>query len=522
MFENQFKLTLKQGRGYQYVYIQRVVYAGKNRKIESFSLGTVENIAKIITTIQESNESLFFGEVLLYCFTQNEKYNQLLETILQPCLLSKKENMMLHWLINTRILVPSSKQRVLRHFSHSAFSELMPSPESNAIYELMDKFKTPEAYFETYVQQVLSKLKYTPEWHHFDTTTIYFYSDYDELRTRGFGKDGRKGSPLIKLALSCTEDLIPVMYKVYPGRESDQTAFQEFIEKIKFRPDLKQKIITFDAGCYSFKKVKQLETEGFNYVCMADISTHSLEGTPQEYIIDDDNWVLQPGSYKGRRVLEAYNDTHHLAAIEKLSRKMGLVTQFIESVVGRTPDTKLKKVQELINGLGLKRLLEITLSDNNLVLTVHEEQVQTQKDKLKKLVLMTNLPETTSDTTLIQYYLKRSSIEQVYRYIKSPFEIRPVYHWKQRRIHSHVFLVLLGYFHLTILRYYLSFRYSTSFTLEKLLEDLTYTTIIRSEPRSGKYLLHLGKQPTWIVNVVKKWNINLQQDSSISQMSITE
>jgi hypothetical protein len=67
---------------------------------------------------------------------------------------------MLHWLINTRILVPSSKQRVLRHFSHSAFSELMPSPESNAIYELMDKFKTPEAYFETYVQQILSKLKY--------------------------------------------------------------------------------------------------------------------------------------------------------------------------------------------------------------------------------------------------------------------------------------------------------------------------------------------------------------------------
>jgi transposase len=215
------------------------------------------------------------------------------------------------------------------------------------------------------------------------------------------------------------------MYKVYPGRESDQTTFQEFIEKIKFRPDLKQKIITFDAGCYSFKKVEQLETEGFTYVCMADISTHSLEGTPQEYIIDDDSWVLQPGSYKGRRVLEAYNATLHLAAIEKLSRKMGLVTQFIESVVGRTPDMKLKKVHELITGLGLKRLLTITLSDNDLVLTVHEEQVQTQKEKLKKLVLMTNLPVTTSDTTFVQYYLKRSSIEQVYRYIKSPFEIRP-------------------------------------------------------------------------------------------------
>ena len=52
MFENKFKLTLKQGRGYEYVYIQRVVYSGKNRKIESFSLGTVENIAKILATIQ--------------------------------------------------------------------------------------------------------------------------------------------------------------------------------------------------------------------------------------------------------------------------------------------------------------------------------------------------------------------------------------------------------------------------------------------------------------------------------------
>ncbi len=522
MFENKFKLTLKQGRGYEYVYIQRVVYSGKNRKIESFSLGTVENIAKILATIQNSSESLFFGEVLLYRFTQTEQYSQLLETILRPWSLSKKEIMMLHWLINTRILVPSSKQRVLRHFSHSAFSELMSSPESNAMYELMDKFKSPETYFETYVQQVLSKLQYTPEWHHFDTTTIYFYSDYDELRTRGFGKDGKKGSPLIKLALSCTEDLIPIMYKIYPGRASDQTAFQEFIEKIKQRPDLKQKIITFDAGCYSFKKIEQLETEGFTYVCMADVSTYSLEGTPQEYSIDNDTWILQPGSYRGRRVLEGYNKTHHLAAIEKLSRKMGLVTQFIESVVGKSPDAKLKKVQELINGLGLKRLLEITLSEADLVLTVHEEQVKTQKEKLKKLVLMTNLSKKTSDTTLVQYYLKRSSIEQVYRYIKSPFEIRPVYHWKQHRIHSHVYLVLLGYFHLTLLRYYLSLRYSTSFTLEKLLEDLSYTTIIRSEPRPGKFLLHLGKQSTWIVNVVKDWNINLQQDSSIPQMPITE
>ena len=215
MFENKFKLTLKQGRGYEYVYIQRVVYSGKNRKIESFSLGTVENIAKILATIQNSSESLFFGEVLLYRFTQTEQYSQLLETILRPWSLSKKEIMMLHWLINTRILVPSSKQRVLRHFSHSAFSELMSSPESNAMYELMDKFKSPETYFETYVQQVLSKLQYTPEWHHFDTTTIYFYSDYDELRTRGFGKDGKKGSPLIKLALSCTEDLIPIFNYIY-------------------------------------------------------------------------------------------------------------------------------------------------------------------------------------------------------------------------------------------------------------------------------------------------------------------
>ncbi len=522
MFEKQFKLTIKQGRGYQYVYMQRVVHTGKKRKIESFSLGTVENIAKIITSIQGSTESLFFGEVLLYCFTKYENFDQLLNSTLISSSLSKNEIEIMHWIINTIILVPYSKQHVLRHFSHSAYSELMPTPESNAIYALMDKFKDPELYYESYIQQTLSKLQYIPEWHHFDTTTIYFYSDYDELRTRGFGKDGKKGSPLIKLALSCTEDLIPVMYKVYPGRESDQTAFQEFIYKVKNRPDLKQKIITFDAGCYSIKKVEQLETDGFQYVCMSDISLFTLESTPQQQIIDGGEWTLQPGSYKGRRILEAYNVTHHLAAIDKLSRKMGIVSQFVDSVIGRTPDAKLKKVQELINGLGLKRLISITLSEDKLVLTIHENEVQIQKEKLKKLVLMTNLPATTSDTDLIKCYLKRSSIEQVYRYIKSPFEIRPVYHWKQQRIRSHIFLVLLGYFHLTLLRYYLSFRYAINFTLEHLLEDLLYSTIIRSEPRPGKYLLNLGKQPAWIVNVVKDWNINLNQDVSLEQFSINE
>ncbi len=522
MFENQFKLTLKQGRGYQYVYMQRVVHTGKKRKIESFSLGTVENIAKIITSIQRSTESLFFGEILLYCFTKHENFDQLLNSILISSSLSKNEIEIMHWIINTRILVPYNKQRVLRHFSYSAFSELIPIPENNAIYELMDKLKEPEVYYESYVQQIFSKLQYNPEWHHFDTTTLYFYSDYEELRIKGFGKSGRKGSPLIKLALSCTENLIPVMYKIYSGRESDQMAFQDFIEKVKTRPDLKHKIISFDAGWYSIKKVEQLEIEGFKYVCISEISSYTLEDTPQKQIIDGDEWTLQPGSYKGRRILEAYNVTHHLAAINKLSRKLGMVVKFVDSVIDRTPDAKLKKIQELINGLGLKRLVSVTLSENKLVLTIHENEVQIQKEKLKKLVLITNLPVTTSNIDLIEYYLKRSSIEQVYRYIKSPFEIRPVYHWKQQRIRSHIFLVLLGYFHLTLLRYYLSIRYSINFTLEHLLEDLHYSTIIRSEPRIGKYLLSLGKQPAWILNVVKDWNINLHQDVSLNQLSINE
>ena len=85
---------------------------------------------------------------------------------------------------------------------------------------------------------------------------------------------------LLKRSCKVSQRPKPVMYKVYPWGESDQTAFLAFIEKVKTRPDLKQKIISFDAGCYSIIKIEQLETEGFKYVYISDISSYPLEVTP--------------------------------------------------------------------------------------------------------------------------------------------------------------------------------------------------------------------------------------------------
>ena len=74
---------------------------------------------------------------------------------------------------------------------------------------------------------------------YYDVTNYYFEIDKeDELRRKGFGKDGRK-SPLVQMGLAMDADGLPISYELFPGNES---------EKLHLRPMVLELHDRFESG----------------------------------------------------------------------------------------------------------------------------------------------------------------------------------------------------------------------------------------------------------------------------------
>ncbi|MEW5821374.1 MAG: IS1634 family transposase [Cyanobacteriota bacterium] len=520
-----------------YLYVQRYIYPNNKRKTESFSLGPIRDIEKIFTTLMSTARTLFFGEALLYFFSQEIG---LQEKITKDFLIDKmneKEIIHFHWLTVLRSIRPFSKYRLFRYIPQSYMSLETQVPHYTSIYYTMDDIKDLPNYFTHLSNFLAQSLHYTPKETHFDTTTIYFFSDYDFFRRKGFGKDGKRGSPLIKLSMACSEDYFPLEYKIYPGNVSDITTFKEYLQKMYKDPFFKEKTVVFDAGCYAFDIIQELEENKVYYVCSADITKYYLFSEPKEsikpkkrkkrsqiiplplecpeepvqkIILNEQEWTIKPGIYQGKRVIIAFNEDHHREASAKLDQKIDLVIKFAKEVKGRTLESKKGKIQSLINGLGLKALLEIIEEQSDLHIVKKNEKIDKRRKSLRKIVLITNYDYSISSIKILEQYLRRTTIERVFRYLKSPIDLRPVYHWKERRIRAHCFIVALGFLILAGFRLYLLYQHQVSVTFEQLIEILQISSIIVLEPKRGFYMPYLSNQKKWINELVTSWKIPIK------------
>lgn len=512
MSKNSYKFSPKTIDGQLYLYLQYSKYdrkAGK-QKTSSFSLGNMKNINKIMIEIMSRSESLFIGEFLLYTLAQHLKLDVVLKKALKTSGVPTNIIKYFYFLINMRIVRPFSKNGLARYYTHSYFKILEKEPHVNKFYDSMDLIIRPEEVFTQMSRFLLKKLNYQVKNMYYDTTTIHFFSKIDDLRKKGYGKTGPRGAPLIKLALTCTEDYLPLSYSVHPGNVPDIECFKEYINSNL--EDIKRdgSVLFFDAGCYSLDVIEDLEQHGVTYVASADITSYSLQGDPITLTINGNDWHVQEALYKERRVITGYNDDHHLKAKEKIDYNINRVKEYTSNVEGRDQKSKLNKIESLISSLSLKKVLTVLDGENSFVIEVHKEKLRKKKAQAKLLVIMTNRKGDTK--FVLSEYLRRGEVERAYHYIKSPLEVQPVNHEKENRIRSHFFLVMMGYLHLTALRLYLKHKYQIYLTLDKLIEELRFTSCLALEPKKDIIMAYSGKQVPWIKTLIKDWNLPLMNE----------
>jgi len=110
----------------------------------------------------------------------------------------------------------------------------------------------------------------------YDCTTIYFESfTEDDLRRFGYSKDHKFNQGQVLLALTVTDEGLPVGYEVFPGNMYEGDTFSLAINKLKEKYSIHEALVVADSGLLSKENIEIVKASGFQYILGARLKNMS-------------------------------------------------------------------------------------------------------------------------------------------------------------------------------------------------------------------------------------------------------
>jgi transposase len=310
----------------------------------------------------------------------------------------------------------------------------------------------------------------------YDMTTLYFEAeDEDDLRKIGFSKDGKFQHPQIMLGLLVGKGGYPISYDIFEGNTFEGHTLLPVLKRIEKKYGFKDVTVIADAAMLSKHNLKKLCAAQYQFIVGGRIKNESTQ--IQEQILKSLKFLHNGGSLDltredGTRLIVTYSTQR--AKKDAHNRDRGLAKLKQRMRLG-------KLTKEHLNNRGYNKflVLEGTVAvslDNNKI------AADAQWDGLKGYVTNTDLqPE-----MVVENYRELWQIEKAFRISKTDLRIRPIYHFRKRRIEAHICIAFAAYA-----------------IIKELEHQLQTAGIIMSPKRAGE-LTHNMYQLTYMLPHSKK------------------
>jgi transposase len=269
----------------------------------------------------------------------------------------------------------------------------------------------------------------------YDMTTLYFEAeDEDDLRKVGFSKDGKFQHPQIMLGLLVGRDGLPIGYGIYEGNTFEGHTLLPALRRIEKKYGFQRPVVVADAAMLSSANLRALASAQYRFIIGARIKAESLS-IKQEILAkapgmaDGDSFVIRREG--GLRLVVTYSDKR--AAKDSADRTRGLARLARRVKTGRL-------TKQSINNRGYNKFLSI---EGAASIRIDEGKVEADErwDGLKGYLTNTKL----SAGAITENYSHLWQIEKAFRISKTDLRIRPIYHYRKRRIEAHLSIAFAAY-----------------------------------------------------------------------------
>src|SRR5690625_41997 len=266
----------------------------------------------------------------------------------------------------------------------------------------------------------------------YDVTTLYFETDKkDELREKGFSKDGKHGQSQVVLGLLVSKDGYPLSYSLFNGSQYEGRTMLPILEDFIQRFKLDDFVIVADSGLMNKSNITLLKKQGYKYIIGARIKNESRE--IKEWILTQEmcSGMFKERTKFGNRLIIGYSKKR--AKKDAYNREKGVSRL-------RSAFKSGKITKDKVNKRGYNKFLEIS---DDIKVSISQEKIEADQkwDGLKGYITNTTLP---ADEVFKQYQ-GLWVIEKAFRVTKGTLQVRPMFHFTPRRIEAHVCICFVAY-----------------------------------------------------------------------------
>lgn len=239
----------------------------------------------------------------------------------------------------------------------------------------------------------------------YDVTTLYFETgDTDVLREPGFSKDGKTAESQVVLGLLVSEGGYPLSYSLLNGSQYEGFTMIPMIDDFKQRFTLGDDfVVVADSGLMNKDNVTLLQEAGYKYIIGARIKSESA--SVKQWILSQEKTDKACYSYRrenGERLVVSYSDKRAKKDAYNRDRSIARLRKAYKS--GRITKNQ-------VNKRGYNKFLEISKDAERVIAEYHGLWV----------------------------------VERAFRISKGTLEMRPMFHFTERRIEAHVCICFIAY-----------------------------------------------------------------------------
>jgi len=483
-------------------------------KLEDISQREAENIASKLLLLAKSKKAVSqekslpeleeldrynYGYVVYRKLWNRFKLDEILDKLVENREIEYDFKSVIFSMVVDRLLKPKSKLALVEN--KEDYFNINNELQLNHIYRSLDilaenKINIEEALFN----QNKTLFNISTDIVFYDVTTFYYESKSEnDLKKFGYSKDGKFGDVQVVMGLLIDKNGLPIGYELFSGNTFDSKTMVRVLDNLKGKFNLDNVVIVADRGLNSKINLKYIKDAGYDYL-MA-VSIKSLKQSMKDKILNKESYTNILAKEDSEDGLYAYKT---LAYDNEVQYETEITDPNTDEIVTKKETITLKekfvctysekraRKDRYDRGRGLEKANKIIQENQKSSLTSTRSfkkfiYKETKKDNCKEFIMGMDWMKikeqqrfdgfyaiTTSRLDLdpievIQNYRNLYKIEDSFRVLKSTFNTRPIFHYKEERIEAHFIVCFIAFMIERDLE--IRLKKSTSFTEQTITPD---------------------------------------------------